>query len=537
MIQLAEFTTSTYDVTLTLSSLDSTSSLNYGTESSYTTILRSNASNTYWKSQLEDSRSFTSSTNSSSTSTNVISMFTTTSAYKVSTSSTIVYSNETYKGATYQAESELATRSTAMQSLKFSHTGITSIVSVSVYGNYTTRSTTFSNKERVDTCISYTMLSTDGFIGTTTTDRAIVTLSRTDSWNLTSSYYSTTSDVEINVSRGVKSSIIYTEEGSTYNLGTKYFNISTTSSSRLVATRLSGTVYNSTKTNVWTSTSETAITIPANYISYTAITSVIGQTLANGSTITYFTTLTYESCVNSSSVNYSTITAFPIVITQSVISGEAAYVDEYISYTDISTANAYLYSLTMSIVSANSASTSMSETYSRSWYATRSDSYDYTLNDSHILMTITDISLSNDLNVSMPIPTMTFNGTAMVFTTWTAYGSAVITYSYYYPVYETWKSDHLEIFSYTTYYSSTGSSTTNFSSTTYTGLFDNTLRISTTLSNYTSDVRTDSRLSTNSRLDAVITNSYDVQRFTSYTWERSDSSGSTVWTSTKTNYF
>ena len=114
MIQLAEFTTSTYDVTLTLSSLDSTSSLNYGTESSYATILRSNASNTYWKSQLEDSRSFTSSTNSSSTSTNVISMFTTTSAYKVSTSSTIVYSNETYKGATYKAEYELATRSTAM---------------------------------------------------------------------------------------------------------------------------------------------------------------------------------------------------------------------------------------------------------------------------------------------------------------------------------------------------------------------------------------------------------------------------------------
>ena len=537
MIQLAEFTTSTYDVTLTFSSLDSTSSLNYGTESSYYTTLRSNASNTYWKSQLEDSRSFTSSTNSSSTSTNVISMFTTTSASKVSTSSTIVYSTETLKGATYQAESELATRSTAMQSLKFSHTGITSIVSVSVYGNYTSRSTTFSNKERVDTCLSYTMLSTDGFIGTSKTDRAIVALSRTDSWNETSLYYSTTSDVEINVSRGVKSSIIYTEEGSTYNLGTKYFNISTTSSSRLVATRLSGTVYNSTKTNVWTTTSETARTIPADSISYTAITSIVGQTFANGSTITYFTTVTYESSVNSSSVNYSVITAFPIVITQSVISGEATYVDEYISYTDISTANSYLYSLTMSIISANSTTTSISETYSRSWYATRSDSYDYTLSYSNILMTNTEISLSYDLNVSTPIPTMTFNGTAMVFTTWTAYGSAVITYSYYYPVYETWVSDHLEIFSYTTYYSSTGSSTTYVSSTAYTGLFDNTLRISTTLSNYTSDVRTSSTLSTRSVLDAIITNSYDWQRFTSYTWERSDSSGSTVWTSTKTNYF
>lgn len=537
MTQLAEFTTSTYDVTLTFSSLDSTSSLNYGTESSYSTILSSSTSDTYWKSQLEDSRSFTSSTNSTSISTNVISMFTTTSATEVSTSSTIVYSTETYKGETYQAESDLATWSTMMQSLRFSHTGITSIVSVSVYGNYTSRSTTFSNKERIDTGLSYTMLSTDGLIGTSTTDRAIVSLSRTDSWNETSSYYSTTSDVEINVSRGVKSSIIYTEEGSTYNLGTKYFNISTTSSSRLVATRLSGTVYNSTKTNVWSTTSETARTIPADYISYTAITSIVGQTFADSSIITYFTTVTYESCVSSSSVDYSVITAFPIVITQSVISGEATYVDEYISYTSISTANSYLYSLTMSIVSANSATTSISETYSRSWYATRSDSYDYTLNDSHILMTITDISLSNDLNVSMPIPTMTFNGTAMVFTTWTAYGSAVITYSYYYPVYETWKSNHLEIFSYTTYYSSTGSSTTNFSSTTYTGLFDNTLRISTTLSNYTSDVRTESRLSTYSRLDAVITNSYDVQRFTSYTYERVDSSGSTVWTSTKTNYF
>ena len=535
MIQLAEFTTSTYDVTLTFSSLDSTSSLNYGTESSYSTILSSSTSDTYWKSQLEDSRSFTSLTDSSSISTNVISMFTSTSASGVSTSSTIVYSTKTYKGETYQAESELATWSTIMQSLEFSHTGITSIVSVSVYGNYTSRSTTFSNKERVDTGISYTMLSTDGFIGTSTIDRALVILSRTDSWNEASSYYSTTSDAEINISRGVKSSIIYTEEGITYNLGTKYFNISSTSSSRLVATRLSGTVYNSTRTNIWTTTSETARTIPANSISYTAVTSVGGQTFSNGSTTTYFTTVTYESSVNSSSTIYSAITAFPIVITQSVISGKATYVDEYISITTISTANSYLYSLTMSIISEQSTTTTLSESHSYSWQASSSsEDYSFHTTYSYFLMDDTSYAYSYLVPVSTTEYTMVLNTSGgYEWRTVTIDGWADYTSSYSYPVYETEEQEYESVYSGKTYSSTTGSSTTYFSSTTYTGLFDNTLRISTTLSNYISTVKTSISTSSLSSLSSSGSSSYNWARLTSSTWTNSVSSGSTSWTTTR----
>lgn len=533
MIQLAEFTTSTYDVTLTFLSLDSTTSLKYGTESSYSTTLSSSTSETYWESQLEDSRSFTSSVNSASSSTYVLSTFTTTSATGVSTSSTIVYSTETFKGKTYQAESELATWSTVMQSLEFSHTGITSEVSVSVYGNYTTRSTTFSNKERVDTGISYTILSTDGFISTSTIDRAIVILSRTDYWNETSSYYSTTSDVEVNISRGVKSSIIYTEEGSTYNLGTEYFNLSSTSSSRLVATRLSGTVFNSTRTNVWTTTSETARTIPANSISYTAVSSVTGQTFNRSSTVTYFTTLTYSSNVNSSSTKYNAITAFPIVITSSVKSEKATYVDEYISYTSISTTNGFLYSLTMSIISEQSTTTTLSETYSLSWSSTKNSFYENTFSMSSIFVTLTYISNYYDYNASMLQPTMTISGPDLVWTTWTLYGNAETTASYYYPAYDTWESAIYETWSFTTNYSSTGSSTTYFSSTTYTGLFDNTLRISTTLSNYVSIVSTSSSFSSKSTVEATNSITQGWERFTSSTWESSNFSASTTWTSTR----
>ena len=36
MMNVAEYTTSIYDITLTTQSIDSTSSLHYGTESSYT---------------------------------------------------------------------------------------------------------------------------------------------------------------------------------------------------------------------------------------------------------------------------------------------------------------------------------------------------------------------------------------------------------------------------------------------------------------------------------------------------------------------
>lgn len=519
MSNLEAYTTRVYTTELTFQSSNYTSGLELGTDTSYTTIISDSNSKTFWRSELEDARSFTSSTSTLLSSTREEKTLSEVIYPDVSTSSTTLLNTAIYRGtATSWGASVLNTWFRSMVSLRFSHTGITSIVTVSSYGNYTTRSTSSTNKVREDTYVSSTIYKTEAYSGTNLSSPS-ADVSSTSYWLNSSSFYSSTSDVENFISAGVKSSIIYDEYGSTSSLGHNYYTYNSTSSSRLVATRLSGTVFNSTKTNLWTSSSSTTNTSSATNITYKAVDTISGQDYNYGTTTTSLTTYSYTSSVNNSSVTYKSITVFPALFTYSFISKTSNFIDEYVSQTAEATASAYLGSMTLSILSEASATTEESYSYSWSWtdgYATWS--YQQSLSEavprvdveSHSIMFTTTSSLSYGLEGWV-----------------TEYYSGYATTTYYYPTYDLWSTAWNSSFSSNASYTTYGSSTTYYSSTTYTGQFDNTLKISTTISNYASNVKTSSNSSSISSeySSSLYANSFGHTTATSY----STTSSTVIW--------
>ena len=520
MSNLEAYTTRVYTTELTFQSSNYTSGLELGTEYSYTTIVSDSNSKTFWKSELEDARSFTSSTSTLLSSTREEKTLSEVIYPDVSTSSTTLLNTAIYRGtATSWGASVLNTWSRSMVSLRFSHTGITSIVTVSSYGNYTTRSTSSTNKVREDTYVSSTIYKTEAYSGTNLSSPS-ADVSSTSYWLNSSSFYSSTSDVENFISAGVKSSIIYDEAGSTSSMGHNYYTYSSTSSSRLVATRLSGTVFNSTKTNLWTSSSSTTNTSSATNITYKAVDTISGQDYNYGTTTTSLTTYSYTSSVNNSSVTYRSITVFPALFTYSFFSKTSNFIDEYISQTAEATASTYLGSMTLSILSEASATTEESYSYSWSWtdgYATWS--YQQSLSDS--------IPRADVINVSFSY-TSTSLLTSYQEQGWVVeYYSGYATITYSYPTYDLWSTAWNSSFSSNASYTTYGSSTTYFSSTTYTGQFDNTLKISTTISNYASNVKTstDSSSVSSEYSSSMYVNSFGATTATSY----SASSSTVIW--------
>ena len=98
------------------------------------------------------------------------------------------------------------------------------------------------------------------------------------------------------------------------------------------------------------------------------------------------------------------------------------------------------------------------------------------------------------------------------------------TTSYYYPSYFLWSSAFTSSYSSNRSNTTSGYSTTFYSSTTYTGQFDDELKISTTLSNYTSNVSTSSKSSSKSSLylTSSYANSFGVVTETTYSYSKSD---------------
>lgn len=511
MSNLEAYTTRVYTTELTFQSSNYTSGLELGTENNYTTIISYSNSKTYWKSELEDSRSFTSSTSTLLSSTREEKTLSEVVYQDVYTSSTTLLNSAAYRGTTTVWDSSvLETWSRSMLSLEFSHTGITSIVTVSSYGNYTTRSTSSTNKIREDTYVSSTIYKTVAYSGTNTLS-PYADVSSTSFWLNSSSFYSSTSDIENFISAGVKSSIIYDEYGSTSSIGYNYYTYSSTSSSRLVATRLSGTVFNSTKTNLWTSSSSTTNTSSATNITYLAVDTILGSDYNYGETTTSLTTYSYTSSVNNSSVTYKSITVFPALFTYSFFSRTAHYIDEFISKTAEATGSAYLGSMTLSILSEASTTTSESfsyswswidgqkyweEYYSGSWAVPGADVMSYNID--------TTSTTSGSFAGSDGWVVETYNGWA--------------TTTYYYPTYFLWSSGITYSCSSNRSNSTSGYSTTYYSSTTYTGQFDDNLKISTTLSNYISNVVTDSKSSSISSVSnsASIANNFDNSTANTY---------------------
>ena len=484
MMNLSEYTTSIYDITLTTQSIDSTSSLLYGTESSYTFTSSESGSLTYWVSSLQDSRSVSSSTSSITNMTSYSESFTVSLDDEISTTATTIYNTQTYRGKTGWQDTYIDTWSRSMVSLSFSHTGITSIVSVSSYGDYTYRSTTYSNKTRIDTTVTSTIHRTIA-----NKESSIVSVSQTDSWIRTLGSYSTTTDIECIISKGVASSLIYAETGSTINVGNEFYNTSTTILTSLEAERVSGTLYNSTAIRTWTSSIESKDTIPAGSMRFTSMW-IDTYTDWEKEEFTYLVSSSKVTTSNTSSVSYLSATFYPQEYVYSISSETHSFIHEWISYTTESTAGPlYLGSQTLSIISQFSTTTFLSESYSRSWID-REKSWSFSDSYAHVIEGITNVeSWSYDYNYIYDTTTMDWQGTDYVMTTTTKQG--YIEYETTGKNYTSWKQESSTTYSATTYSSSTGSSSTWFSSTTYTGQFG-VHSISTTLSNYSSIVSTSS---------------------------------------------
>lgn len=508
MMNVAEYTTSIYDITLTTQSIDSTSSLRYGTESSYTFTSSESGSLTYWVSSLQDSRSVSSSTSSTTNITSYSESFTVSLDDEILTTATTIYNTQTYRGKTGWQDTYIDTWSRSMVSLSFSHTGITSIVSVSSYGDYTYRSTTYSNKTRIDTTVTSNIHRTIA-----NKESSIVSVSQTDSWIRTLVSYSTTTDIECVISKGVASSLIYAETGSTINIGNEAYNTSATILTSLEAERVSGTLYNSTAERTWTSSIESKDTIPAGSMRFTSMW-LDTYTDWEKEEFTYLVSSSKVTTSNTSSVSYLSATFYPQEYVYSISSETHSFIHEWISYTSESTAGPlYLGSQTLSIISQFSTTTFLSETYSRSWID-REMSWSFSDAIPQSIQGLTTVgSQSRDNNYVYNTTTMYWQGTGYVMTTTTNRG---------YVDYETsvidctsWEHRFSTTYSATTSSSSTGSSSTWFSSTTYTGQFG-IHSISTTLSNYSSIVSTSSSGKSASKIVDTKDFDFGVSYYTEY---------------------
>lgn len=482
MMNLSAYTTSTYNLTLTSASSYYTSSLEYGS-GPFTYTSTESGTSTYWISSLQDSRTVSSHTSSSTSLTSSSASSTTTSGTDVQATATTIESSEIYGGTTAYQDSYTETWSRSMVSLEFTHTGITSIVSVSSYGNYTYRTTTYSNKTRIDTTVTSTIYKTEA-----NTNRAIVTVSRTDTWTQSIGSYSTTTDIECLISKGVASSLIWKESSWTVYLGSKYYSTKLSSFTSLEAERLSGTMYNSTVTRVYSDEKTTVTTIGAETLAFTSLQINTFTTWAHGSSFTYLSSFSRTTTSATSSVTYMSATLFPQSYVYSVDFSTQSYIHEWISYTYESTIDSlYLGSQTLSIVSQLSSTCVESETYSRSWVDS-TDSWSQSLSFGHTVAGIVYVSDSRlDYGYTFTVDTWTWVDTEYVHTITTKAG--YIGYSTYAQEYTSvvWASS--STYSASTFSSSTGSSSTWFSSTTYTGQFG-VHSLETTLSNYTSIVST-----------------------------------------------
>ena len=172
--------------------------------------------------------------------------------------------------------------------------------------------------------------------------------------------------------------------------------------------------------------------------------------------------------------------------------------------------------MTLSILSESSTTTTETFSYSWSWV----DGYKqwtYSNSESESVPRSDDIVYSIDYATTESV---SFGPDGWVTESYSGYATT----KYYYPAYFLWSTGNTSSFSSNKSNTTSGYSTTYYSSTTYTGQFDDELKISTTLSNYTSNVSTSSKGSSISSL--YLTSSYahnfGVETATSYSYSSSD---------------
>lgn len=527
-MNLAEYTSSAYEVTLTSSSNINTTSLEPSSSGDFTYTSTASASGTFWNMSLVDSKSFSSESEIVTASERTIFAKTDSMIKTYATSSSSSTTSTAYKGSTYQLDSYISTNTLRLESLRFDQTGLNTTVSVSVYADFTTFYTSYSNKGRQDTFISVTVNSTNLVSGTSN----VVSLSRTERFNETTTSESSVSNTQFNMYNGVVSSLIYTEAGTTFKLGDKVFNESTSSSSQLLMTKKSLTVYNDSKSISWGTTSTATTNIPATSMTYSGVETTEGVTFSNGSDQKYTTSYSYTSSVNSSSVSYRSISVYPQVLTASIKSSTASFIDEIVdSWGSHVRKNNYLYSLTLTITTIATRSASLTDSHSFSSTYTKyfenrgvheENQYisDYESYSPHR----EDTTKESVEGFFMDAKTLTLEGYA----TWVGYSS--------FPVYSSWNEWWTSWYSSITSRTTTTWWTTSFSSTLYSGTFDTDHKsVTTTLSNYASVVNEKQEVEEIVKKDSGPTGEIDGQMlYTYHTHTREeDRYRGTVWTNTR----
>lgn len=303
-MKLAEYTTSTYDLTLTSATVNSSSRLEYGTESSYTSTVSSSASGTYWKSIYTDDRYATVSTETNDV---VEKRETFDVSYTVNTDVTLtIYDQVEHReaqGKAYQEPRYTATHSygfTALDESSILYNSST-LLTITSSAFYTLESTIYANDIAAKSYITETVMYT-----TANSTSQWVTVYKTESWSETLKNLTSFTDVEKFNYSGVTSQLILSESAITSYFGKSYSNLTHTSTTNTIAEIVSYTPFLLATTKTYVISNIKTTTRKASSVTYWSYHTKTDQLFIPSYTTT--TTTDYgemhERTVNDSSYSY-----------------------------------------------------------------------------------------------------------------------------------------------------------------------------------------------------------------------------------------
>lgn len=268
MMNLAEYTTSIYDLTLTTQSIDFTSSLLYGTESSYSFTSTVSESGTTFQSSSDDYRNIGGTISTKSHKEHKTFTEYTSSAYDKKETVRTYYGtySETANEGTYLSTYTSSSMFYMVYS-KQNQIDITmpvgSTAKMDVYG-YATGST-FRETWQGKSISYYSEVNLQTFLETSS---YWFTVSKTQYWDETIFSETIYSNYGTNISKVTTTTYIYTESYATLNVGSKYYNYSSTSSSRTINSKADVDYMDSTFTRSSIEQITRNRTIPAKSITF-----------------------------------------------------------------------------------------------------------------------------------------------------------------------------------------------------------------------------------------------------------------------------
>lgn len=304
-MKLAEYTTSTYDLTLTSATVNSSSRLEYGTESSYTSTVSSSASGTYWKSIYTDDRYATVSTETNDV---VEKRETFDVSYTVNTDVTLtIYDQVEHReaqGKAYQEPRYTATHSYGFTALDESSIlyNASTLLTITSSAFYTLESTIYANDIAAKSYITETVMYT-----TANSTSQWVTVYKTESWSETLKNITSFTDVEKFNYSGVTSQLILSESAITSYFGKSYSNLTHTSTTNTIAEIVSYTPFLLATTKTYVISNIKTTTRKASSVTYwyhrTTYTTLWPEYIVTTTTDPDYDEM-HERTVNNSSYSY-----------------------------------------------------------------------------------------------------------------------------------------------------------------------------------------------------------------------------------------